>query len=141
MTMGYRSVKGKIMPVKPEAHLSRRERQIMDIVYAHGEASVNQVWEELPTPPSRTATRTLVRILEDKGHLRHRKEGREFIYRPTHRRESVARSALDRVLNTFYNGSIVDALAAQLFNEKEPLNDEQLEQLGQLIREARSQGR
>lgn len=121
--------------------LSRRERQIMEVVYALGEASVNQVWGEIPEPPSRTAVRTMVRILEEKGHLKHRKEGREFIYRPTRPRDTVGRSAFSRVLDTFYNGSLVDALAARLCDGNERLDDAELEQLGQLIQEARRQGR
>ena len=78
--------------------LSRRERQIMEAVFSLGEASVNQVCHAIPDPPSRTAVRTMVRILEEKGHLAHRKEGREFIYSPTHARDSVGRSAMSRVL-------------------------------------------
>ena len=127
--------------MKDHEELSRRERQIMDIVYAHGEASVNQVWEELPTPPSRTATRTLVRILEDKGHLRHRKEGREFIYRPTQPRQRAGLTALNRVLETFYNGSLEEAVAARLFEGPAQLSDEQLRRLDNLIKQAKQQGR
>ncbi len=121
--------------------LSRRERQIMEVVFAFGEASVNQVWESIADAPSRTAVRTMVRILEEKGHLTHIQQGREFIYRPTQPRDTVGRSALNRVLDTFYNGSLADALAAQLFDDNEPLNDDQLEKLGKLIQDAKHQGR
>ncbi len=121
--------------------LSRRERQIMDAIFALGEASVNQVWEAIADAPSRTAVRTMVRILEEKGHLSHTQQGREFIYRPTQPRDTVGRSALNRVLDTFYNGSLADALAAQLFNDTDPLNDDQLEKLGKLIQDAKHQGR
>ena len=121
--------------------LSRRERQIMDAIFALGKASVNQVWEAIADAPSRTAVRTMFRILEEKGHLSHTQQGREFIYRPTQPRDTVGRSALNRVLDTFYNGSLADALAAQLFNDTDPLNDDQLEKLGKLIQDAKHQGR
>ena len=121
--------------------LSRRERQIMDIVYACGEASVNQVWDDLPDPPSRTATRTMLRILEEKGHVTHRKAGREFIYRPTQPRKRAGLTALNRVLETFYNGSLEEAVAAQLLNNKARLSEDQLRRLDDLIKQAKQQGR
>ncbi|MDP6443281.1 MAG: BlaI/MecI/CopY family transcriptional regulator [Pirellulaceae bacterium] len=122
-------------------HLSRRERQIMDIVYACGEASVNQVVGQIPDPPSRTAVRTMLRILEEKGHLKHRKTGREFIYAPTRPRQRVGLSALNRVIDTFYNGSLEDAVAAQLFESQSKLSTEQLKRLDDLIQQAKAQGR
>src|SRR5262249_16637196 len=79
------------------AQLSKRERQIMDVVYAHGEATITQMLAEMPDPPMRGALRTLVRILERKGHLTHREKGREFIYRPTQPRGQAGRSGLGRV--------------------------------------------
>jgi predicted transcriptional regulator len=84
--------------------LSRRERQIMDIVYAHGQATASQVLRELADPPTRTAVRTFLRILEEKGHLSHEKSGREFVFRPTHPRASAGKSALRRLLDVFFDG-------------------------------------
>ncbi|KPK79636.1 MAG: hypothetical protein AMJ81_12980, partial [Phycisphaerae bacterium SM23_33] len=86
--------------------LSRRERQIMDIVYARGVASASRVLEDMPDPLSRATVRTMLRILEEKGHLKHHKQGREFIYQPTRPRRRVGQSALRRVLNTFFDGSL-----------------------------------
>src|SRR5690242_2866945 len=100
------------MSAKPEDHLSRRERQIMDVVYARGEVTAGQVRAELPDAPSNTAVRTLLRILEEKGHLKHRQDGLRYIYQPSRRRGTVGRSALARVLRTFFDGSLEKAVAA-----------------------------
>ena len=117
--------------------LSRRERQIMDIVYARAEASANEVWHTLPDPPSQTAVRTLLRILEDKGHLRHEKRGRQFIYQPTRPRRRAGQSALQRVLHTFFDGSLEKAVAAHLAHPSAELSPEELERLLNLINQAR----
>ena len=122
--------------------LSKRERQIMDVVYAHGEATVSQVMAGIPSPPMRGALRTLLRILERKGHLTHRQEGREFIYRPTQPRGQAGRSALGRVLDVFFNGSLEHAVAAHLSDPRRSakLTAEELERLSDLIEKARKQG-
>ncbi len=123
-----------------QEQLSRRERQIMDVVYASGEASVTQVWQGLPDPPSRTAVRTLLRILENKGHLAHRKQGRQFIYRPTRPRGPAGRSALRRVLDTFFEGSLEKAVGAHLTDPGANLSPDELKRLARLVREARKRG-
>src|SRR5262245_34184556 len=94
--------------------LSRRERQIMDVVYRLGEATAVQVHVELPDPPSRTAVRTFLRILEEKGYLQHRQDGLAYVYLPTRPREREARNAFRRLLSTFFEGSLEKALAAHL---------------------------
>jgi BlaI family transcriptional regulator, penicillinase repressor len=118
--------------------LSKRERQIMDAVYARGEATVAQVLEGIPDPPMRGALRTLLRILEHKGHLTHRKQGREFIYRPTRPRGQAGRSALGRVLDVFFGGSLGDAVAAHLSDPRRAarLTPEELRRLSDLIENA-----
>jgi BlaI family transcriptional regulator, penicillinase repressor len=118
--------------------LSKRERQIMDAVYARGEATVSQVVEGIPDPPMRGALRTLLRILEHKGHLTHRKQGREFIYRPTRPRGQAGRSALGRVLDVFFGGSLGDAVAAHLSDPRRAarLSPEELRRLSDLIENA-----
>ena len=116
--------------------LSRRERQIMDIIYSLSEASVNQVLERLPDPPGRTAVRTLLRILEEKGHVVHHKLGREFIYQPTRPRKRAGISAFQQVLDIFYNGSIEKAVAAHL-SDVEVLDDDELARLESLIEGAK----
>src|SRR5438270_704536 len=122
--------------------LSKRERQIMDAVYARGEATVAQVLEGIPDPPMRGALRTLLRILENKGHLTHRKQGREFIYRPTRPRGQAGRSALGRVLDVFFGGSLGDAVAAHLSDPRRAarLTPEELRRLSDLIDKATRQG-
>lgn len=118
--------------------LSKRERQIMDVVYARGEASVSQIIAGIPDPPMRGALRTLLRILENKGHLTHRKHGREFIYRPTQNRGQAGRSALGRVLDVFFGGSLGDAVAAHLSDPRRAarLTPEELHRLSDLIDKA-----
>jgi BlaI family penicillinase repressor len=119
------------------SRLSRRERQIMNIIYARAEASAAEVWQNLPDRPSRTAVRTFLRILEEKGHLRHRKEGRRFVYRPTRPRRRAGRSALRGVLETFFDGSLEEAVAAHLSDPGAELSPEELRRLARLVREAR----
>ena len=123
--------------VDEQSQLSRRERQIMNVIYARGEASASEVWEALPDRPSRTAVRTLLRILEEKGRLGHRKRGREFIYRPTRPRTRAGRSALLGVLETFFDGSLEKAVAAHLADPGVKLSPEELERLARLVRDAR----
>ena len=120
--------------------LSKRERQIMEAVYARGEASANDVMDDLPDPPTRTAVRTFLRILEEKGHLVHRKEGREFVYRPTRPIGQVGKSVLRRVLATFFGGSLEKAVAAHLSDPKAAPSEEELQRLQKLIDEARQKG-
>lgn len=124
-----------------EANLSRRERQIMDIVFAHGRATGEAIRAELPAPPTRGALRTMLRILEQKGHLTHSRQGRGFVYRPTRSRRRAGQSALRRVVDTFFGGSLGEALAAHLAEGKTELSDEEFRRLSELIREARRRGR
>ena len=120
--------------------LSKRERQIMDAVYARGEATVSQIMDGIPDPPMRGALRTLLRILETKGHLRHTKLGREFIYRPTQARGQAGRSALGRVLDVFFGGSLEHAVAAHLSDPRRAASPEELRRLSDLIDKAMKQG-
>jgi len=124
-----------------QSQLSRRERQIMDIIYAHGEASISQVLRELPTPPARGALGRLVRILEDKGHLKHYKKGREFIFQPTVSRQKAGPSAMRRVVDTFFRGSLGQAVASHLAQRDTDISDEELTHLATLIRQVRRKGK
>jgi BlaI family transcriptional regulator, penicillinase repressor len=126
---------------KDPLHLSKRERQIMEALYRRGEATAVEVLGDLADPPSRTAVRTLMRILEDKGHLTHRKSGREFVYRPTRARRQVARSAFRRLLATFFGGSIEQAVAAYMADPSADLSEQELDRLRALIEQARAKGR
>ena len=126
---------------KAEQHLSRRERQIMDVVYAMGTATAADVHAALPDPPSNTAVRTLLRILETKGHLTHLQDGPRYVYRAVRSRDRVGRSSLQRVLDTFFGGSLERAVAAHLTDSATDLSSEELKRLSQLINQARKKGK
>jgi predicted transcriptional regulator len=120
--------------------LSRRERQVMDIVYRAGEATVNEVLEAMPDPPTYSAVRALMRILESKGHLGHRQDGPRYVYRPTVPREEASENALGRLLATFFDGSVERAVATLLDLEPENLTDGELDRLAELVAAARARG-
>lgn len=117
--------------------LSGRERQIMEIVFSKGEATATDVLETLPDAPTRTAVRTFLRILEEKGHLKHTKRGREFVYQPTRRRDREGKSAFLRVLATFFDGSLEKAVAAHLSDPSAEVSTQELKRLSALIAEAK----
>jgi BlaI family penicillinase repressor len=124
-----------------EQHLSRRERQIMDVLHAKEGASAAEVRAALPDAPGYSAVRALLRILEDKGHIRHRREGARYVYLPRASRETASRSALERVVSTFFQGSVTQAMAALLESADAQLSDLELNRLQQLIKEAKKEGR
>lgn len=122
--------------------LSRRERQIMDVLHAAGSASVVQVQAQLPDPPTDMAVRRLMHILEEKGHAKRLgKEGREVIYAPAQSKARAGLNALRHVLDTFFGGAVDEALAAHLTRKDGALTDEQADRLQQLIEDARKEGR
>ncbi|MFC1452871.1 BlaI/MecI/CopY family transcriptional regulator [Verrucomicrobiota bacterium] len=120
-----------------ETGLSRRERQIMDIVYEKDEVSARVVAELMPDPPSYSAVRAMIRILEEKGHLTHRMETGRYIYRPTRPRKKAAESALRRTVNTFFGGSVELTVAGLLDLSNSRLSDAQFDRLLNVIDEAR----
>ncbi len=122
-----------------DQHLSRRERQIMDVIYARGRATAAEVLAALPDPPGKTAVRTLLRILEEKGHLTHRQSGQTYVYRPSRPRRDAGRSALRRLLATFFDGSLEQAVAAHLGDSAADLSPEELSRLEDLIHQARKE--
>jgi len=121
--------------------LSRRERQIMDAVYRRSQATAAEVLKDLPGPPSYSAVRALLRILEAKGHLRHKKDGPRYVYLPIRPRDDAARTALRGVLKTFFDGSPEKAVAALLDAADADLSPETLKNLTRLIEQARKEGR
>lgn len=121
--------------------LSRRERQIMDAIYARGRATVAEVREGLPDPPSYSAVRALLRILEEKGHLRHEQDGPRFVYLPTVPAARARESALRHLLETFFDGSAEGAMAALLDLEAGELSAEEYDRLAEKIEQARREGR
>ncbi|HZT42033.1 MAG TPA: BlaI/MecI/CopY family transcriptional regulator [Chthonomonadaceae bacterium] len=120
--------------------LSRRERQIMDIIYERRRATAVEVMEALPNAPSYSSVRTLLRILEMKGHLKHQKEGVRYIYMATHPRQSAARSALKQVLRTFFDGSVEKAVAALLSDSDVQISDAEFERLAAMIEQEKEKG-
>ena len=128
------------MPLKSDNHLTRRERQIMDVLYTEGSASAALVMDTLPDAPSYSTVRALLRILLDKGEVRFQKKGNRYIYRPTHSRRKAARSALSRVLNTFYEGSLENAVAGLLEVSDGELSQGEWTRLADLIERARQKG-
>jgi predicted transcriptional regulator len=125
------------MARQPHEKLSRRERQIMDILYQRGQASAAEVLEELPDPPSYSAVRAMLRILEEKGHLKHKRQGTRYIFSPTVPRDRARRSALQRVLQTFFDGSAEQAVATLLDLSVAKLSDADLDRLSDLIDQAK----
>lgn len=120
--------------------LSRRERQIMDIIYRHGKGTAAEVLAELPEPPGYSAVRAMLRLLEEKGHIRHEQDGPRYVYTPTVNRDKARRSAMRHLVRTFFDGSTEDAVAALLQNDS-AISEAELERLSQLIEGARKEGR
>ena len=119
--------------------LSRRERQIMDVIYARGQATAAEVTAALADPPSYSAVRALLRILEQKGHLRHQQDGPRYVFLPTVPRDRARRSALRNLVRTFFDGSSAQAAAALI--DQSQLSDEDFQRLSQAIDKARKEGR
>ena len=117
--------------------LSRRETQIMDIIFAEGECSAADVLAAIADPPSYSTVRKLLAILVDKGHLKHRDVGGKYFFRPTQPRRKAGQSALARVVTTFYEGSLEKAVAAMLSNSEAALSAEELQRLAELIEDAK----
>lgn len=112
----------------------------MDIIYARGEATAAEVNAALPDPPSYSASRTLLRILEEKGHLKHRADGPRYMYLPTRSRAHASRSALRRVVETFFEGSLANAVAALVDSEAGKLSAEELKRIEEIIKKAKRGG-
>jgi predicted transcriptional regulator len=120
--------------------LSRRERQIMEIVYRRGEATAAQILADLPNPPSYSAIRALLRILVDKKHLQHREDGPRYVYSPVVTRQKARARALSQLVNTFFDGSALKAASALLGSSQRKLSPEELDELTAQIEAARKRG-
>ncbi len=129
------------MSSNPRRQLTGRERQIMDIVYRHGQVTVAEVLNELPDPPGYSAVRALLRILEQKGHVRHAQDGPRYVFRATVPRNQAQRSALSRVVQTFFDGSTEDAVVALIDMSHTRLSKPDLARLSRRIKDARKEGR
>jgi predicted transcriptional regulator len=130
-----------VSPSRPAASLSRRERQIMDVIYRLGSATALQIREQLPDPPHAAAVRTMLRILEAKGELRHRKDGPRHVYVPTTSRTAAQRSAVKHLIRTFFNGSHAAAVAALLEDGEPALSPREREALAGVVQRLRDEGR
>ena len=125
---------------KPDP-LTRREREIMDILYRRERATAHEVMSELADPPSYSAVRTFLRLLEERGHVRHEQDGARYVYMPTVARREAQRSAISHVVDTFFDGSIEDAVAALVESSKPKLSKDELERIATLIAKAKKEGR
>lgn len=125
----------------PATSLSRRERQIMDLLYQRGRASAAEVQGGIPDPPSYSAVRAMLRTLEEKGHVTHVEDGRAYIYSPTVNRDQARQSALRHMLSTFFAGSTEQAVAALLDLSGPKLSDSELERVARMVDDARREGR
>lgn len=122
------------------AVLTRRERQIMDILYRRGRATASEVMEELTGNPSYSTVRTQLRVLEGKGHVRHEEEGLRYVYLPAQPRHAVRRSALRHLVDTFFEGSTEKVVAALLGAEAARLSDDELDRIARIVAKARKEG-
>jgi len=128
------------MSRKTMADLSRRERQIMEVVFQRGAATAQEVREALPDPPSYSAVRALLRIMEEKGHLKHKKRGARYVFHPTMPRTSAKRSVLRHVVQTFFDGSVENTVAALMDVSGSRLSGEEFKRLAAIIDQAREKG-
>lgn len=127
--------------LKDQQGLSRRERQIMDILYQRGKASASDVREAMPDPPSYSAVRAMLRVLEDKGHVKHQAEGLKYVYVPTVARDKAKRSAMKHLLDTFFKESPEQVVAALLDVSSTRLTREELDRMSEMIEKAKMEGK
>ena len=125
--------------MKKRDPLSRREREIMDILYRDGAATASEILAGLRDAPSNSSVRTILRILEEKGHVRHEQDGLRYVYKPTMNRDRARRSALNHLLSTFFNGSPEEVVSTLLDEQSGKLSDDQLDSLATLIERARKE--
>lgn len=126
---------------KPADDLARRERQIMDVIHQLGEATVGEVLAQLSDPPSYSSVRTMIRLLESKGLLSHRQDGKRYVYKAIQSREAASKSALRKLMDVFFAGSATDAVAAILDVSSESLEPGDLDRMAKLIRQAKAEGK
>jgi len=125
---------------KPDL-LTRREREIMDILHRRGRATAHEVMDDLADPPSYSAVRTFLRLLEERGHARHEQDGPRYVYTPTVARREAQRSAITHLVDTFFDGSVENAVATLVESSKPKLSAQELERIAALIAKAKKEGR
>jgi predicted transcriptional regulator len=129
------------MQAKKALAVSRRERQILDVLYQRGPSTAAEIQAGIPNGPSYSAVRALLRILEEKGHIKHQEQGTRYIYMPKVPREQARRSALLHLMQTFFDGSPGQAMAALLDVSARDLSEDELDRMAELIANARKEGR
>ena len=137
----YETIKEQEMTGKSQTSLSRRERQMMDIIYQQGSATAAEILNALPDPPSYSAVRAKLRVLEEKGHIRHRQDGPRYVFLPIVNRDKAKKWAVNHLLQTFFDGSAANAVSTLLDVSKSDLSKEDLEQLTQIINKAKKEGK
>jgi predicted transcriptional regulator len=125
---------------KPDP-LTRREREIMDILHRRGRATAHEVMADLAEPPSYSAVRTFLRLLEERGHVRHEQDGPRYVYTPTVARREAQRSALTHLVDTFFDGSVEDAVATLVESSRPKLSAQELDRIAALVAKAKKEGR
>lgn len=121
--------------------LSRREREMMNIIFRNGKATATEVMEGMSDPPSYSAVRATLRVLEQKGHVKHQHDGTRYVYTPTVNMDKARKSALDQLLTTFFDGSAASVVATLLESSKDDMTADELDRLSTMIRNARKEGR
>ena len=125
---------------KPDP-LTRREREIMDILHRRGRATAHEVMDDLADPPSYSAVRTFLRLLEERGHVRHEQDGPRYVYTPTVARREAQRSAITHLVDTFFDGSVENAVATLVESSKPKLSAQELDRIAALVTKAKKEGR
>ncbi len=128
------------MSKNSDRNLSRRERQMMDILYQRGRATAQEIMEAMPDPPTYSAVRAKLRVLEEKGHVRHQEEALRYVYLPVVARESARKSALRHMVTTFFAGSVQDTVAALLDLSASKLTGADLDRIANMIEQAKKEG-
>jgi len=127
-------------PGRDHAALTRRERQIMDILYRRGRATASEVMDDLPGAPHYSTVRTQLRVLEEKGHVTHEEQGPRYVYVPATPRRAARKSALRHLVDTFFDGSAEQVVAAVLGGEGARLSDQELDRIAELVERAKREG-
>ena len=127
------------MVLEMQHKLSRRERQVLEVLYRQGRATAAEVLAAIPNPPSYSAIRAVLRVLEEKGYVRHEEERLRYVYLPTVPREKAKRSALQHLVHTFFEGSVASAVAALLDTSARKLSDDDLDRLAGIVERARKE--
>jgi BlaI family transcriptional regulator, penicillinase repressor len=127
--------------MKKTSSLSRRERQIMDVLFARGRASATEILEAIEDPPGNSAMRTLLRVLEEKGHVRHEEVGRVYYYEPTIALETARRSALSHLVDTFFEGSMENVVSTLIKLKRKKLDADEAARITRMIEDAARKGR